>query len=149
MTVSLLSPSTGIFKPPMVSRHHDTDRRWRQLTKLPWPFPQYPPFTLRYGKSAWFSPSGGSWRSRHYQYLIQSFRFTARTLDTILLRYLNTAGSHRVRDRFAFRMGTAHRERSLNTDYEQNNSVICQSTSGVQNLPYIISRWEMRPGPLN
>lgn len=107
MTAPLLSPGTGIFKPPMVGRRHDTDRRWRQLTKLPRPFPQYPPFTLRYGKSVWFSPSGESWRSRHYLCLIQSFRFTARTLDTILLRYLNIAGSRRVRDRSAFRMSTA------------------------------------------
>ena len=30
-------------------KRHDTDSRWRQVTKLPRPCPQYPPFTLRYG----------------------------------------------------------------------------------------------------
>ncbi len=45
----LLTPGTGISKPPMVSKRHDTDGRWRQVTKLPRPCPQYPPFTLRYG----------------------------------------------------------------------------------------------------
>ena len=30
-------------------KRHDTDGRRRQLTKLPKPCPQYPPFTLRYG----------------------------------------------------------------------------------------------------
>ena len=30
-------------------RRRDTNRRWRQVTKLPRPFPQYLPFTLRYG----------------------------------------------------------------------------------------------------
>ena len=44
-------------------KRHDTDSRWRQVTKLPRPCPQYPPFTLRYGNN-WFSFTGGSWRSR-------------------------------------------------------------------------------------
>ena len=30
-------------------KRHDTNGRWRQVTKLPRPCPQYPPFTLRYG----------------------------------------------------------------------------------------------------
>ena len=48
MTALLLSPGTGICKPALV-RRRDTNRRWRQVTKLPRPFPQYLPFTLRYG----------------------------------------------------------------------------------------------------
>ena len=56
MIVLLLTPGTvsgiterGISRPPMVGKRHDTDGRWRQLTKLPRPIPQYPPFILRYG----------------------------------------------------------------------------------------------------
>ena len=48
MTALLLTPGTGICKPALV-RRRDTNRRWRQVTKLPRPFPQYPPFILRYG----------------------------------------------------------------------------------------------------
>ena len=46
-TALLLTPGTGVCKPALV-RRRDTDRRWRQVTKLPKPFPQYLPFTLRY-----------------------------------------------------------------------------------------------------
>ena len=35
--------------PPAANRRRNTDRWRRQLTKLPRPFPQYPPLTLRYG----------------------------------------------------------------------------------------------------
>ena len=48
MTALLLTPGTGVCKPALV-RRRDTNRRWRQVTKLPRPFPQYPPFILRYG----------------------------------------------------------------------------------------------------
>ena len=48
MTALLLTPGTGICKPDLASRR-DTSRRWRQVTKLPRPFPQHLPFTLRYG----------------------------------------------------------------------------------------------------
>ena len=48
MTALLLTPGTGVCKPALV-RRRDTNRRWRQVTKLPRPFPQYLPFTLRYG----------------------------------------------------------------------------------------------------
>ena len=48
MTALLLTPGTGVCKPATV-RRRDTNRRWRQVTKLPRPFPQYPPFILRYG----------------------------------------------------------------------------------------------------
>ncbi|MCI9037968.1 MAG: hypothetical protein HFF80_09445 [Oscillospiraceae bacterium] len=39
MTALLLTPGTGICKPAM-ARRRDTSRRWRQVTKLPRPFPQ-------------------------------------------------------------------------------------------------------------
>ena len=48
MTALLLTPGTGVCKPALV-RRRDTNRRWRQVTKLPRPFPQYPRFILRYG----------------------------------------------------------------------------------------------------
>ena len=48
MTALLLSPGTGVCK-SATARRRDTSRRWRQLTKLPRPIPQYLPFTLRYG----------------------------------------------------------------------------------------------------
>ncbi len=48
MTALLLSPGTGVCK-PNTARWRDTNRRRRQLTKLPIPIPQYLPFTLRYG----------------------------------------------------------------------------------------------------
>ena len=48
MTALLLTPGTGVCK-PNTARWRDTNRRRRQLTKLPIPIPQYLPFTLRYG----------------------------------------------------------------------------------------------------
>ena len=48
MTALLLTPGTGVCK-PSTARWRDTNRRRRQLTKLPIPIPQYLPFTLRYG----------------------------------------------------------------------------------------------------
>ena len=48
-TALLPTPGTGICKPGMAHRR-DTDKRRRQLTKLPIPIPQYLPFTLRYGR---------------------------------------------------------------------------------------------------
>ena len=48
MTALLLTPGTGVCKPGAAHRR-DTDRRRRQVTKLPRPIPQYLPFTLRYG----------------------------------------------------------------------------------------------------
>ena len=48
MTALLLTPGTGVCK-PNTARWRDTDKRRRQLTKLPIPIPQYLPFTLRYG----------------------------------------------------------------------------------------------------
>lgn len=48
MTALLPTPGTGVCKPGMAYRR-DTNRRRRQVTKLPIPVPQYLPFTLRYG----------------------------------------------------------------------------------------------------
>ena len=64
-------------------KRHDTDSRWRQVTKLPRPCPQYPPFTLRYGNN-WFSllaahggPGAATRRS-------QALRVAARAFEIIL-----------------------------------------------------------------
>ncbi len=64
-------------------KRHDTDSRWRQVTKLPRPCPQYPPFTLRYGNN-WFSllaahggPGAATRRS-------QALWVAARTFEVIL-----------------------------------------------------------------
>ena len=81
----LLTPGTGISKPLMVNKRHDTDGRWRQVTKLPRPCPQYPPFTLRYGNMTGPSFAGGSWRFRHYHCRSQALRVPARAFDVILL----------------------------------------------------------------
>lgn len=48
MTALLPTPGTGVCN-PNAARRRDTDRRRRQVTKLPRPIPQYLPFTLRYG----------------------------------------------------------------------------------------------------
>lgn len=42
-------PAREYASPPAANWRRDTDRWWRQLTRLPRPFPQYPPLTLRYG----------------------------------------------------------------------------------------------------
>lgn len=42
-------PAREYASPPAANWRRDTDRWWRHLTKLPRPFPQYPPLTLRYG----------------------------------------------------------------------------------------------------
>ena len=80
----LLTPGTGISKPLTVNKRHDTDGRWRQMTKLPRPCPQYPPFTLRYGNMTGPSFAGGSWRFRHYHCRSQTLRVPARAFDVIL-----------------------------------------------------------------
>ena len=48
MTAFQLAPGTGVCKPNMAS-WRGASGRWRQVTKLPRPFPQHPPFDLRYG----------------------------------------------------------------------------------------------------
>ena len=112
MTALLLTPGTrpdkagqGIFKPLMVSKRHDTDSRWRQLTKLPRPCPQYPPFTLG---------NGILWSSLRWimavpaltQRRSQALRVAARAFDIILMtdsrkrdmsHFCQPAGSLRAR----------------------------------------------------
>ena len=92
----LLTPGTGISKPPMVSKRHDTDGRWRQVTKLPRPCPQYPPFTLRYGKilvllklAAHGDPGAATRRS-------QALRVAARAFEVILFDGAGQAGKRRT-----------------------------------------------------
>ena len=73
-------------------KRHDTDSRWRQVTKLPRPCPQYPPFTLRYGKmlvllklAAHGDPGAATRRS-------QALRVAARAFEVILFDGAGQAG---------------------------------------------------------
>ena len=74
------SPAREYVSKPAADRQRDTDGWWRQVTKLPRPIPQYPPFTLRYGSNAHCSitlrarPSAG-----------QQVQGPARTFDAIVL----------------------------------------------------------------
>lgn len=74
----------GISKPLMVGKRHDTDSRWRQLTKLPRPCPQYPPFTLGNG-IFWFSLRRIMAVPASPQCRLQTLRVIARAFDVILL----------------------------------------------------------------
>ena len=74
----------GISKPLMVGKRHDTDGRWRQVTKLPRPCPQYPPFTLGNG-IFWFSRQRIMAVPASPQCRLQTLRVTARAFDVILL----------------------------------------------------------------
>ncbi len=47
-TVLLLTPGTGNMQARLRHKRRDTIRRRRQVTKLPGPIPQYPPFSQRY-----------------------------------------------------------------------------------------------------
>lgn len=48
-------PAREYPSPSAAYRHRDTDSRRRQVTKLPKPCPQYPPFTLENGIVRFFS----------------------------------------------------------------------------------------------
>lgn len=73
-------------------KRHDTNGRWRQVTKLPRPCPQYPPFTLRYGNmlvllklAAHGGPGAATRRS-------QALRVAARAFEVILFDGAGQAG---------------------------------------------------------
>ena len=73
-------------------KRHDTNGRWRQVTKLPRPCPQYPPFTLRYGNmlvllklAAHGGPGAATRRS-------QALRVAARAFEVILFDGADQAG---------------------------------------------------------
>lgn len=52
-----LPPAREYPSPSAAYRRRDTDSRRRQVTKLPKPCPQYPPFTLENGRVRFFSLS--------------------------------------------------------------------------------------------
>ena len=73
-------PRHGEYASPLATnQRRDTDRRRRQLTRLPRPFPQYPPFTLRYGIMRLLRYASGA------AYAGQWTWGSARTFDMIVL----------------------------------------------------------------
>lgn len=78
-------PARGIFKPPAAHKRHDTDGRRRQVTKLPKPCPQYPPFhpAVRvYTGSPYLAAHGDTGAASAG---LQAHRIVARTFDVIAL----------------------------------------------------------------
>lgn len=65
--------------PLATNQRRDTDRRRRQLTRLPKPFPQYPPFTLRYGMMRLLRRASGAVCAGQWPW------GSARTFDVIVL----------------------------------------------------------------
>ena len=84
-------PAREYASPPAANRRHDTDRWRRQLTRLPRPFPQYPPLTLRYGMTRLLCCASGSACAGQWPWV------PARTFDVIVLteqRYAITPSLH-------------------------------------------------------
>ena len=65
--------------PLAANRRRNTDRWRRQLTKLPRPFPQYPPLTLRYGMMRLLHCASGAACAGQWPWV------PARTFDVIVL----------------------------------------------------------------
>ena len=65
-------------------KRHDTDSRWRQVTKLPRPCPQYPPFTLRYGNMLVLLDLAAHGGSGAAMRRLQALRVAARAFEVIL-----------------------------------------------------------------
>ena len=65
-------------------KRHDTDSRWRQVTKLPKPCPQYPPFTLRYGNMLVLLDLAAHGGSGAAMRRLQALRVAARAFEVIL-----------------------------------------------------------------
>ena len=72
-------PAREYASPPAADRRRDTDRWRRQLTRLPKPFPQYPPLTLRYGMMRLLRCASGAARAGQW------LQGPARTFDMIVL----------------------------------------------------------------
>ena len=133
-------------------KRHDTNGRWRQVTKLPRPCPQYPPFTLRYGNmlvllklAAHGDPGAATRRS-------QALRVAARAFEVILFdgagqagreKYLPSlilptpAGSHRARA-WAACFTAPHSRRNLNTGYEQGFTLLFSNVRKREQNPLIM-----------
>ena len=133
-------------------KRHDTYSRWRQVTKLPRPCPQYPPFTLRYGKmlvllklAAHGDPGAATRRS-------QALRVAARAFEVILFGGAGQAGrgkqlpsfilpapagSHRARA-WAACFTAPHSRRNLNTGYEQRFTLLFSNVRKREPNPLIM-----------
>lgn len=72
-------PAREYASPPAADRRRDTDRWRRQLTRLPKPFSQYPPLTLRYGMMRLLRCASGAARAGQWPW------GPARTFDMIVL----------------------------------------------------------------
>lgn len=72
-------PAREYASPPAADRRRDTDRWRRQLTRLPKPFSQYPPLTLRYGMMRLLRCASGAARTGQW------LQGPARTFDMIVL----------------------------------------------------------------
>ncbi len=72
-------PAWAYASPPAANWRRDTDRWWRQLTRLPRPFPQYPPLTLRYGTMRLLCCASGAACAGQWPWV------PARTFDVIVL----------------------------------------------------------------
>ena len=119
-------------------KRHDTNGRWRQVTKLPRPCPQYPPFTLRYGNMlvllywrlmavpalprAGHRPSGLPLVPLKSSCLTGQARQEGKKQLPSLIRPA-PAGSHRARA-WAACFTAPHSRRNLNTGYEQGFTLL-------------------------
>lgn len=72
-------PAREYASPPAANWRRDTDRWRRQLTRLPRPFPQYPPLTLRYGMTRLLRCASGAACAGQWSWV------PARTFDVIVL----------------------------------------------------------------
>ena len=130
-------------------KRHDTNGRWRQLTRLPRPCPQYPPFTLRYGNMLVLlilAAHGGSGTATRRS---QALRVAARAFEVILFDGagrtgrkncfhpdpVRAAGSHRARAWAACCFAAPHRRRNLNTGYEQGNALLFSNVRKREQKP--------------
>ena len=77
-------PAREYPSPSAAYRRRDTDSRRRQVTKLPKPCPQYPPFTLENGRVRFFPIMGYrvAGAATHWLYV---HWIVARTFEVILL----------------------------------------------------------------
>ena len=133
-------------------KRHDTNGRWRQVTKLPRPCPQYPPFTLRYGNMlvllywrlmavpalphAGHRPSGLPLVPLKSSCLTgQARQEWEKQLPSLILPA--PAGSHRARA-WAACFTAPHSRRNLNTGYEQGFTLLFSNVRKREQNPLIM-----------
>ncbi len=131
-------------------KRHDTNGRWRQVTKLPRPCPQYPPFTLRYGNMlvllywrlmavpalphAGHRPSGLPLVPLKSSCLTGQARQEREKQLPSLIRPA-PAGSHRARA-WAACFTAPHSRRNLNTGYEQGFTLLFSNVHKREHPPH-------------